>query len=73
MPHKCGRGSRAKKYIEDNKAEYKTRRNIHSHVDKIDIVARKGSKKLVIGVKSSKQAITPNQIKKLPKKSQIPW
>ena len=71
MPRKRGRGSRAEKYVEKlyRKAGYKTRRNVRSRVGEIDIIARKGNKKLVIEVKSGKQAITSTQIKKLLRKA----
>jgi len=71
LPRRRGRGSRAESYVARlyERAGYKVRRNVRSRAGEIDILARRGDKKLLIEVKSGKQILTSADVLKVVRKA----
>lgn len=71
MPRTRGRGSRAESRVANlyRRAGYSVRRNIRSRAGESDIIAKKGSVKLLVEVKSGRQTLTTTHIENLARKA----
>jgi len=71
LPRKRGKGSKAEFHVARlyERAGYKVRRNVRSRAGEIDILAKRGDKKLLIEVKSGKQTLTSADVMKVVRKA----